>query len=262
MVSFQVPAAPNAHAAKLNHNRATRPKMVDQQIYSADDLISLREMRVYNRFIARLFAGALPKHATDGAQRVLDFGAGIGTVTGLFAAETGIKPLALDADATHLNMLRADGFTAVARLDEVQDGTLDYVFSSNVLEHIADDRAILAELHRKLKPGGAIALYVPAFMSLWTRLDDHVGHVRRYTQADLAEKLTAAGFAVESHRYCDSLGYVGTRLFRRYITVAGDINPRTLRLLDRFLFPLSRAADLLFARRFGKNIFIVARRGP
>jgi ubiquinone/menaquinone biosynthesis C-methylase UbiE len=49
------------------------------------------------------------------------------------------------------------------------DATFDIAFSSNVLEHIAHERAFQAELHRVLKPDGiAVHLLPTASWRLWT----------------------------------------------------------------------------------------------
>ncbi|MGE0733456.1 MAG: class I SAM-dependent methyltransferase [Alphaproteobacteria bacterium] len=227
---------------------------------TVDDLRASRSLRGYNRYIARLFAGALPPGKPGARPQMLDFGAGIGTIAALVEAETGCRPLTLDADPDHAARLRAQGFAVIDRLDELPDGALDFVYSSNVLEHIDDDRAALALLYRKLRPGGTLALYVPAFMSLWSRLDELAGHVRRYTRADLAEKVSAAGFSITHSQYCDCLGFIATCLFRRHVTVAAEMSAQSLYVFDRVLFPLSRAGDALTGRRFGKNLFLVARR--
>lgn len=41
------------------------------------------------------------------------------------------------------------------------DGSLDFCFSSHLLEHIADTRASLAEWWRVIRPGGHLCLYLP-----------------------------------------------------------------------------------------------------
>jgi len=47
------------------------------------------------------------------------------------------------------------------KLDMFGDGTMDYVFSSHLLEHIQNYHAALAEWWRVLKPGGYLILYLP-----------------------------------------------------------------------------------------------------
>ena len=82
------------------------------------------------------------------------------------------------------------------------DATFDRVIASEVLEHIADDGAAMAELARVLRPGGTMAVTVPAWLPervCWALSDEYHapfvagGHVRIYREAELREKLRGAG---------------------------------------------------------------------
>ena len=81
------------------------------------------------------------------------------------------------------------------------EGTFDLVTAFDVIEHVDDDVAILQDAHRTLKPGGHIAITVPAFMRLWSHNDDINAHKRRYTAQELKTKLTEAGFSVKRVSY-------------------------------------------------------------
>ena len=74
--------------------------------------------------------------------------------------------------------------------------TFDAIGAFDVLEHIDDDEAVIAEVGRALRPGGGFLLSVPQHPSLWSPQDEHAHHVRRYTAAGLRRKLEAAGFEV------------------------------------------------------------------
>lgn len=56
---------------------------------------------------------------------------------------------------------QAQIYADCARLDMFADGAVDCVFSSHLLEHIADYEAALAEWWRVLRPGGTLILYLP-----------------------------------------------------------------------------------------------------
>jgi len=47
------------------------------------------------------------------------------------------------------------------KLGTFADASMDFVFSSHLLEHIVDTRAALAEWWRVIKPGGSLVLYLP-----------------------------------------------------------------------------------------------------
>jgi SAM-dependent methyltransferase len=75
-------------------------------------------------------------------------------------------------------------------------GAFDAIGAFDVLEHIEDDGAVLAGLHRALRPGGTLLLTVPQHPALWSDFDAISGHVRRYTRAELVQKVDRAGFEV------------------------------------------------------------------
>jgi len=55
----------------------------------------------------------------------------------------------------------------------------------DVLEHLADDAGLVAEVVSCLRPGGYLLLTVPAGMRLWSEHDRSFGHYRRYDLASL-----------------------------------------------------------------------------
>ena len=56
---------------------------------------------------------------------------------------------------------------------------------TDVLEHVADDYAMLSELLAAASPGSHFLLTVPADESLWSEHDESFGHYRRYDRARL-----------------------------------------------------------------------------
>ena len=54
----------------------------------------------------------------------------------------------------------------------------------NVLEHIADDQGALAAISDRLRPGGHLVIWVPAFPFLYSRFDEKLGHDGGYTRAN------------------------------------------------------------------------------
>lgn len=71
----------------------------------------------------------------------------------------------------------------------------------DVLEHVEDDRSLLASLRPYLKRGGRLYLTTPAYQRLWSSNDVRAGHYRRYTLTSLRDTLAAAGFRVEFESY-------------------------------------------------------------
>ena len=212
----------------------------------------MREAENYNRFLVDLvLSNVQPK------DRIVDFGAGAGTFAMPLRA-AGHDVICIEADSTLVDHLSGHGLTVHDDLDRLEDGSVDYLYSLNVLEHIADDAATVALWHRKLRPGGRLLVYVPAFEMLFSSMDRKVGHHRRYRLGALRAMLVSAGFRITKARYADSLGFLATMLFKLIGDDSGTINPRMLRLYDRAAFPMSRALDSLAGRVGGKNLYIVA----
>ena len=154
----------------------------------------------YNSFIA----GAITRHLKPGT-RPVDFGAGIGTLSDLFVDKTGIRPTCVEVDPTCREVLLSKGYRTFDTISEA--GEFDFVFSSNVLEHIENDQEVLKAIFNRLESNGRIVLYLPAFQLLFSELDKSVGHYRRYDKKTLVSKLKAAGFEIEEVSYADCVGF-------------------------------------------------------
>ncbi|HAN36803.1 MAG: class I SAM-dependent methyltransferase [Actinobacteria bacterium] len=157
---------------------------------------------------------------------VLDAGAGFGRHA-FEIARRGANIVALDYMADEVVSTRATfgGMIAAGEIPEERyvgalqgdatrlpfaSNSFDRVITSEVLEHIQDDVAALAELVRVLKPGGTFAATVPTWYPEkinWLLSDEYHapksvgGHVRIYSATELKAKLRTAGLNVlGSHR--------------------------------------------------------------
>ena len=125
---------------------------------------------------------------------------------------------------------------------------------------IEDDVAALKQLKEKLSPDGLLLIYVPAFESIWTSMDNKVGHYRRYRQADLRAKLIQAGYQVHKSHYCDSLGFILAFIFKFIGNASGEPSSWSLKFFDRVLLPISKFMDIFLSPFFVKNVFVLAQR--
>ncbi len=126
---------------------------------------------------------------------VIDFGAGIGTFSGCVRGDRS-RVLCVEADIALRAQLEAAGYRTVESVLDIPDESTAYVYSLNVLEHIADDAAVIRELARRIRPGGRLLLYLPAFDLLYSSMDRKVGHYRRYTRTG------ASALLAGEHRRC------------------------------------------------------------
>ena len=227
---------------------------MDVEYAGVENLDVMEHALRYNRHIADLMSAQFRPQGT-----LLDFGAGRGTFSRLMRAR-GYRVDCLDIDARYRDLLAAEGFATHAGLEGVPDASLDGVYLLNVLEHIEHDVDALGTLQPKLRPGGRIFIYVPAFQLLYSSMDRAIGHHRRYTKQRLARALAAAGFAVSARRYHDSLGFLAALLYKAVGDRGGRIDPAQIAFYDRVVFPVSRTLDAVVGAWFGKNVSAVGTR--
>jgi ubiquinone/menaquinone biosynthesis C-methylase UbiE len=129
---------------------------------------------------------------------VLELGAGYGHFINQVKSR---RRLAVDVWAGMLQHLDSgvEGLvTDIARLEDVADGSLDYVFSSNCFEHVSQQKLVdcLAQLRRKMKPGAMLTIVQPNFKYCAREYFDDYTHVSIYTAQGLGDLLAANGFRV------------------------------------------------------------------
>ncbi|WP_426441316.1 class I SAM-dependent methyltransferase [Bradyrhizobium genosp. P] len=73
---------------------------------------------------------------------------------------------------------------------------VDLTGAFDVVEHIADDEAVLRGLRSATKSGGGTIIAVPQHPWLWSRADEIFHHQRRYRRGELEAKLRCNGFEV------------------------------------------------------------------
>lgn len=230
----------------------------DTAFYSGTaNLEAMEGAERYNAFLLRTVASAAP----DSVRCIVDFGAGTGTFA-VPLAGSGLPILAVEPDPLLRERMLSRGLEVVDSLAGLPSGSVDYLYSLNVLEHIADDDAALRECARVLKEGGRLLIYVPAFMILFGSMDRLVGHHRRYRLGPLRRGVEEAGFDVIRAEYVDSIGFLAAMLLRYFGSASGVLNPVAVQAYDRWCFPVSRVLDLLTRRLFGKNLLILAMRLP
>ena len=198
-------------------------------------------------------------------QRVLEVGAGIGTITRQIAPGRELV-VALEMDRFYYDRL-VNLFAGLPQVKPVLAGVeradwerlakarFDSVVLSNVLEHIADDREALANFRRVLQPGGRLVCLVPAIPALFGSMDSAVGHYRRYSREALTELFTDGGFRVAALEALNFLGIPGWFINGRLLKRRG-VPPLQLRAYD-LISPLVARAEARFKPAIGMSLLIV-----
>lgn len=220
-----------------------------------ENLEAMKYAKNYNRFLVELVRRQL------NGKNILDFGAGAGT----FATplrDHDYTVACVEPDPQLSDELNTSGFRTYSAIQDVPPESMDSIYTLNVLEHIEHDSDAIKDLYSRLRSGGRIVIYVPAFAVLFSAMDRLVGHHRRYRRKDLAGKLKAAGFRIETATYIDSLGFAATLAYRLFGDDSGVVNVRAVQIYDRWIFPLSRIIDRIVLGSFGKNLLVVGSRQP
>lgn len=130
-----------------------------------------------------------------------ELGCGTGFVlSGIHEAFPGLALSGSDGTCESLAFARgkcpaADFFQMDARAIPFRD-EFDLIGAFDVLEHIEEDLDALKQIHAALRPQGGLLVTVPQHKFLWSVADDFSYHKRRYSRAELLEKLSQAGFLV------------------------------------------------------------------
>ncbi len=218
-------------------------------------------------------------------ERVLDVGCG----TGRHACEI-FRTLGADVMGVDLNMedlhtaactlhLMDDinhGSWMISRADATKlpfkDCSFDTIICSEVLEHIPDNRAAIAELVRVLKPGKDLVVSVPRFLPeriCWALSSKYHnepgGHIRIYRKRELVSLLENAGTKCWSIRYKHALhtpywwlkcivghkndGSRTVNLYKKFLEWDIIMHPPLTGMLDKMLNPLIAKSIVFYLRK-------------
>ena len=171
------------------------------------------------------------------------------------APPAGATPLA--ADATRLPFA---------------DGAFDAIIAAEILEHVPEDAAAMAEIARVLRPGGTVAVTVPAWLPervCWALSREYHevpgGHVRIFTRAELTAKLASAGLTPTGAHHAHGLhsaywwlkcavgvhddSRLAVRAYHRLLVWDIMRRPALTRLSEAALNPLIGKSLVIYARK-------------
>jgi SAM-dependent methyltransferase len=249
---------------------ASVPDPYDVGLYEA--LAEAEPHSFWFRARNRLIVSTLRRHFPD-ARSLLELGCGTGFVLeALHAAFPALRLVGSELYEEGLAVARR-------RLPDVELVQLDarelpyrdefdVVGAFDVLEHVDEDEAVLAEAHRAVRPGGGVVLLVPQHPRLWSAMDDVAHHVRRYTRRELVAKAVGAGFDVERvTSFVSSLlpamaaSRAARRLLRRPYDPVAELRPGALNgVFERILDGERRLIERGVSLPAGGSLLLVGRK--
>ena len=221
-------------------------------------------------------------------ERVLDMGCGAGRHA-FEMYRRGADVVALDQDADELATvaewfaaMRAEGLVPAGADADVKQGDalalpfgdaeFDRVVAAEVLEHIPEDDAAIAELARVLRPGGTLAVTVPRYLPervCWALSERYHqvegGHVRIYRGSALVAKLQAAGLRLLGRDHVHGLHapywwlkclvgvdddrHPAVRAYRRLLVWDIEKRPAPTRIAEKVLDPVLGKSLVLYLEK-------------
>jgi hypothetical protein len=132
---------------------------------------------------------------------ILDVGAGSGFFSrALLAATSAREAICVDPGYPDDSAESVAG-KPLRFVREIGPNPADLVLMMDVIEHVADDRALVRDYVEKAAAGTRFLITVPAFMSLWSPHDVFLEHHRRYTLGETEAVLRDTGLTIEHGHY-------------------------------------------------------------
>lgn len=192
-------------------------------------------------------------------KKILDVGCGVGTMS-LLLASLGGKVEGIDISERAINI--AKNAKKNVKLKDVVflrqelkkgKGNFDLVISTEVIEHIENDKDFLNKIKSNLRKNGLLVLTTPSKenffykMGFYQNFDEKVGHLRRYTRKGLTKLIEKQGFVVIDVKERESILrniLFTTKLGIIIKLIRGPLIP-LFHVFDRFLIKVFGPTDIM-----------------
>ena len=174
---------PTPEATRTLYKQDTLKNATYYEANRAEDLISFKKR-------LRIMRGVLGPRTG----RLLDYGCSTGNFMEIAHAQ-GYTVIGSELYKVSTAICRRKGFTINKNIAK---RSFDVIHASDIIEHVHDVKAYLAELRALLKPGGAVVISTPDFDNFIARKTQvkPLEHLYYFTKATLADTLRTAGFRV------------------------------------------------------------------
>ena len=199
---------------------------------------------------------------------ILEIGSGIGNISSFFVQDKSQISLS-DVDHVYLQALR-NRFANNSNVRDImllnlehndfenayrdKQHSFDTIFLLNVLEHVKDDEKAVQNCKYLLKDGGTLIILVPAYASLYAKLDKELGHYRRYTLGKLKSIFSKQQLTVRTQFYFNGMGIIAwsyAKVFRLSVVPAPEMK------MYNAVVPLAKLLDKILLHRIGLSAVIV-----
>jgi len=228
--------------------------------YSLNGKITLESMSSafwYNKWVFDLFNKYL-------SNTILEVGCGNGNFTDKLAPFGNVY--AIDIDRTLIAKTKQKiKKRAVVGFGDIEKGKFffrnikfDSIVCINVLEHIKNDDYALRNITKLLKRNGIFILLVPSHQSLYGKIDEAIGHFRRYEKKIIMNKIKRNKFKIIKMQHLNILGGLGWFVSGRLLKNS-TVSTKKMKLFDRiapFILPIEKKLNI----PFGTSILLVAKK--
>jgi glycosyltransferase involved in cell wall biosynthesis len=228
--------------------------------YGKDYLNNLNGTPAYVQWITSLLRPYL-------GDRVLEIGAGIGTITGRLMGRR-LDYVACESAPLYFHSLR-NRFLRTPHVQVRQASPesakdfqelldFDTVICLNIIEYAEDPGAVLTNVNRALKLGGRLLILTPQGPGLMGSLDGKMGVKRRFRPDDVVKLLADSGFEVEKVHDINKISKPIWFLHSKVLQTE-HINKLTLKLFDKSVW-LWKLADKVLPFQGLSAIFVARKR--
>ncbi len=218
----------------------------------------------------RLIFQTLESELPDWREKtILDVGCGTGAI--LKQLGNPEKNVGIDLAPEAISFCQERGLNNVRQGDicasPFADASFDAVICSSVLYHqwVSDVEGAVREMHRVLRPGGALLVNVPAFPFLHSAHDEAVMTARRFRKAEIRQLLLGQSFKIRRLTYWTTLLFPlavaartlgGSKMGRDFETAEASLLQHAFAQIMTFELRLLRNVSL----PFGVALLAVARK--